>query len=404
MRLQKVLDSVLDIDQTCGVPGRSIFDNLFLIRDIIEYADQKQIPGVLISLDQEKAFDQIDRGFLDKVLQSMNFGPIFRQWVKTLYTGTEAAVINNGWLSSYFPVTRGVRQGCPLSPLLYCLGAEVLSAYIRSDDDISGFTLPNPNVQAKCSHYADDLTLMLRDSYSVKRAFTVVNLYERASGSKLNSDKSEGLWIGASLGSPERQVNITWQSLKIKLLGVWFGVGNLDEENWHSRAEKLERKLKIWGTRALSLKGKFTLIVNSLALSGLWYTATVLPMPETVINRVNKALWAFFWSDKTEQVKRDLLVKSPSEGGMGVTHVTSKARALRLRGLSQITNSDCEAKWVHLPMYWLGRSVDFRREWEWLRSNTRATAAPSQNTKTYTTLSADIHNIRPWIKNKPPSN
>ena len=104
----------------------------------------KNIPGVLISLDQEKAFDRIDRDFLDKVLHRMNFGPIFRKWIKTLYTGTQSAVLNNEWLTSYFSVTRGVRQGCPLSPLLYCLGAEALGQTIRSDDKICGFITPNP--------------------------------------------------------------------------------------------------------------------------------------------------------------------------------------------------------------------------------------------------------------------
>ena len=168
--------------------------------------------------------------------------------------------------------------------------------------------MPNPKAQAKCSPYAEDLTLKLRDSYSVRRAFSVVNLYERAFGSKLNAEKSEGLWIGEARGSAEQPININWQLHKIKLLGVWFGYGNLDEENWHSRAEKLEKKLKLWRGCVLSLKGK-TLIVNSLALSGLWYTALVLPLPEIVITRVNRAPWGFFWSDKTEQVKRDLLVK-----------------------------------------------------------------------------------------------
>ena len=399
-RLQKVLDSVLDNDQTCGVPGRSIFENLFLIRDVIEYANHKDIPGVLISLDQEKAFDRIDREFMDRVLEQMNFGPIFRQWIKTLYNGTESAVTNNGWLTSYFPVTRGVRQGCPLSPLLYCLGAEVLSQTIRSDDQIQGFKSPNPRIEAKCSHYADDLTLLLRDSYSVKRAFTLVNIYEQASGSKLNSVKSEGLWIGASRGSQERPVNINWQSHKLKILGVWFGYGDLTPDNWLSRVEKLEKKLRLWRSRALSLKGK-TLIINTLGLSGLWYTASVLPIPETLITRTNKALWEFFWSGKTEQIKRDVIVKPPEEGGLGVTHLQSKARALRLRGLLQITDPTCSAKWVHFARYWMGRKLAIRPEWQWLKSNTRATAAPGQNTPTYSTLLADFHSIHSWLSTQP---
>ena len=77
-RLQKVLPLVLHEDQTCGVPGRSIFSNLYLIRDLIEYCSAKNLPLVIISLDQEKAFDRVNWNFLDTMLQKMNFGPEFR--------------------------------------------------------------------------------------------------------------------------------------------------------------------------------------------------------------------------------------------------------------------------------------------------------------------------------------
>ena len=59
-RLQKVLPSVLHEDQTCGVPGRSIFSNLYLIRDLIEYCSAKNLPLAIISLDQEKEFDRVN--------------------------------------------------------------------------------------------------------------------------------------------------------------------------------------------------------------------------------------------------------------------------------------------------------------------------------------------------------
>ena len=78
-RLQKVLSSVLHEDQTCGVPGRSIFSNLNLVRDLIEYCNSKNLPLVIINLDQEKAFDRVNWNFLDRVLQRINFGPEFRQ-------------------------------------------------------------------------------------------------------------------------------------------------------------------------------------------------------------------------------------------------------------------------------------------------------------------------------------
>ena len=137
-RLQKVLPSVLHEDQTCGVPGRSIFSNLYLIRDLIEYCSAKNLPLAIISLDQEKAFDRVNWNFLDRVLQKMNFGPEFRQWVRVIYSEISSACLHSGFVTSFFEISRGARQGDPLSSLLYTLVAEVLGAAIRNCKDIKG--------------------------------------------------------------------------------------------------------------------------------------------------------------------------------------------------------------------------------------------------------------------------
>eukprot|EP00794_Sanderia_malayensis_P015416 gene15416-biopygen12837 len=76
-RLKVLLSSVLNEDQTSSVPGRSIFDNLILIRDSMSLAEQKNTPLALIKVDQEKAFDRVDWNFLHEVMTAMNFGPAF---------------------------------------------------------------------------------------------------------------------------------------------------------------------------------------------------------------------------------------------------------------------------------------------------------------------------------------
>ena len=139
-RLQKVLPSVLHEDQTCGVPGRSIFSKLYLIRDLIEYCTAKNLPLAIISLDQEKAFDRVNWNFLDRVLQKINFGPEFRQWIRVIYSEISSACLHSGFVTSFFEISRGAHQGDPLSSLLYTLVAEVLGAGIRNCKDIGGFT------------------------------------------------------------------------------------------------------------------------------------------------------------------------------------------------------------------------------------------------------------------------
>ena len=112
---------------------------------------------MVISLDQKKAFDQVNHGFLQHVLAQFNFGPGFRRWINIVYSDVSSQVINNGWLSLPFKLERGVRQGCPLSLLLYCLVAGTLGQAIRRDNCIEGIQIPSSgNKQRRVSQYADD--------------------------------------------------------------------------------------------------------------------------------------------------------------------------------------------------------------------------------------------------------
>ena len=86
-RLSRVLDSIVDPDQTCSVPGRSIISNVTLLRDILDYIERTNETAILVSLDQEKAFDRVDRTFLMQLLNCFGFGPNFCRWVSTFYNG-----------------------------------------------------------------------------------------------------------------------------------------------------------------------------------------------------------------------------------------------------------------------------------------------------------------------------
>ena len=83
-------------------------------------------------------------------------------WFKLFYTNISSCVLNNGWASDFFSLHRGVRQGCPLSPYLSILGAEILGNAVRRDTEIRGIKLGNSD--SKLSQYADDTTMILDGS------------------------------------------------------------------------------------------------------------------------------------------------------------------------------------------------------------------------------------------------
>ena len=118
-----------------------------------------------------------------------------------IYTDITSLVINNGWLSSPFSLQRGVRKGCPLSPLLYCLVVETLGQAIQCDTSIQGIQIPGSKYkQCKVSQYADDTTLILANDYSITCAFNLINIFERGSGLRLNPKKTVGAWVGSQAG------------------------------------------------------------------------------------------------------------------------------------------------------------------------------------------------------------
>ena len=109
----------------------------------------------------------------------------------------ESDVLNAGFMTNYFQVSRGVCQVCPLSPLLFVLSVELLALKIRQDQLCRGIPLPDGQ-NAKTSQFADDTTLILEDTISLRKAMNIVNSFGALSGLQLNKKKTKAMWIGSS--------------------------------------------------------------------------------------------------------------------------------------------------------------------------------------------------------------
>ena len=109
-RLLKVIHLLVAEDQTCGVPGRFIGENVALLRDVVSFASSSRTPVAILSLDQEKAFDRVDWGYMRSTLVAMGFGPSFVAWVDLFYHRVQSCVNVNGYVSAFFNLSRGVRR------------------------------------------------------------------------------------------------------------------------------------------------------------------------------------------------------------------------------------------------------------------------------------------------------
>ena len=109
----------------------------------------------------------------------MGFGSSFIGWVDLFYSGVQSAVKFNGYRSPFFPLSRGVRQGCPLSPLLYVLYAQVHACNIRANPRIIGLSLPSSTSPLPVvSQYADDTSLIVTINDSIKAVFDTYSVFE----------------------------------------------------------------------------------------------------------------------------------------------------------------------------------------------------------------------------------
>ena len=191
-RVKKVLHKIVHNSQTGFLKGRFIGENIRILYEALDYTEEQDIPGMIFFSDFEKAFDSIDHDFLTNCLK--HFGNDFIKWIKLFYSNAKSCITNNGFQSEFFPIKRGVHQGCPLSPYLFIICMELLTHQIRSNGNIKRITIAGLEIKNTC--YADDASFVLDGSQkSFETLIEILENFSYISGLKLNSRKCQVLRI-----------------------------------------------------------------------------------------------------------------------------------------------------------------------------------------------------------------
>ena len=309
-RIKTVLDSIINKDQTGFIKGRSIVENIRIIYDMMKFTDEKNIPGLLLLIDFEKAFDSLSWNFLHKALEHLNLGDSIRKWVKVCYKNISSAVSVSGHLSSFFNIERGCRQGDPLSPYLFVICAEFLATKIRKNKTIKGININN--IKFKISQYADDTSAMLDGTErSLNQTLEELSRFSKISGLNINFDKTQLVWIGSekfSTRSIKTKWKLSWGSNQFKLLGILFNtdLDKMIENNYIPKVTQMEKILKQWNKRSLSPIGKIT-VIKTLVIPIFNLLLTSLPNPDVKIyETINKTLSDFLWNENPKIKKKQL--------------------------------------------------------------------------------------------------
>ena len=331
-RLKECISSVVGEDQTYCVPGRSIHDNVGLIRDIIEYANENGVPLAVVNLDQQKAFDKVDRDYLFDTMRAMGFGDRFLDYIKILYSGSESLVKICGSLTAPFSVEKGIRQGCPLSGLLYSIAIEPFLNRLRHEVGENGFRIPGAEVSCSVSAYADDVSIFVTSERGFDAIRDTYDLFGRASAARLNTRKTQGLWAGSWIGRSDRPLNFSWNDDGMSFLGVHLGnTKTYNDKNWSVCKNRLLETLASWSgiSTSLSFKGR-VLIANQLAASKNFHCLAALAPPDVFLSELQRRLVDFVWSNKRHYLKEQIVYQKPDKGGFGLVNLQARVFTFRL--------------------------------------------------------------------------
>ena len=220
-RLQKIIDKLISKHQSAYIKGRNISENARLILDIFDFCDTNSTDGLLLLLDFEKAFDSVEWNFLFKTLEKFNFGPNFISWIKIIYNNPIFRIKNNGWISKTCHMNRRIRQGCPISAILYLFVAEILALKIRNNEDIPGIKI-NDITEIKTIQHADDLTLSLKNEDSLRNSLDDIQSFCNITGTKVNITKTQCILLGGLKNKHNNLFGIDVANQAIKCLGCIY--------------------------------------------------------------------------------------------------------------------------------------------------------------------------------------
>ena len=322
--LTDFLDDEISPEQLCAAPNRLIQNGTIMTRDLIQYLNKKHLNGYLVSLDQKKAFDMVDRDFLFKILAQQNLHPELIKLLKTLYDKVTTRLQINGNLSEKIHLDRGVRQGCPLSATLYVVYVQSFINLCRRE--LKGIPIQGSKNSIKISAYADDLLVFCNTENEINKIFKCFDTIKDATGSELNKNKTRIL----AIGNPKPHEYSQLYTNRLTVCGVTFTSGSYEEiakENENEIMTKTVNKIEKLKSLQCSMKGKI-LLCNTVIFPILLYrTATILPT-KAFFKKYKKMIFGFLYGEGRREVfSRKIVELDVAHAGAGLQNIENRCNS-----------------------------------------------------------------------------
>lgn len=345
-RLLKALTTVIGNHQSAFLPGRLIDDNVRTAQYLIETFRHSEEDASILFLDQEKAYDRVSHSFLWRSLNALGIPKAFIDYLRALYRDAKITIFINGHQSAPISVRSGVRQGDPISCPLFLIAIESLAVALFNSELITGVKLSNQTV--KCLMYADDTAVFIRNQVEADAVKEILDLYNLASGAKVNWEKSYLLHISGSMPKVSGAIKVDEEHPYVHL-GIPVGLNTEQQvaDHWSTMINRLQASVTQWLKCHMSLKGR-VMIANSMLLSVPRYSLRFIELPEPTAKLIEKEYYRMIWDDKSHgHIKDKHSVLPVEKGGVGALSLTTIRDAVAVSFIGQM-EAHPELAWVQL--------------------------------------------------------
>lgn len=349
-RLGLLIGHLVNIQQGGFIKGRGTFNNILQAQLLFAWAAHQRYRGLAFKVDSQKAYDRVNQAFLFALLQKLGLGEDFSKLVMMLYSDAPSFILINGVKSEIFLLSRGIRQGCPLAPLLYALTTQPLMALLSREQKagvIQGW--PVPDSTSPCYLlFADDLVLFLPDCQSTwDHTLATLEKFCLASGTVINWSKCQvkGSFHGElPAWLSQYQCTSLESHQPLVYLGAPLGpsVRSRDFVNrWVERATKM---LSTWKVAKLSMAGRIllvrhclTAIPEYLSSCGFLHTTPLTPF----VALLRKFLWGARadGNSRVAQISWDIIQHGKMDGGLSFRSIRQQAIKHNLKWIRSLASA-----------------------------------------------------------------
>ncbi|KAG7558973.1 Endonuclease/exonuclease/phosphatase superfamily [Arabidopsis thaliana x Arabidopsis arenosa] len=362
-RLKLFISDAVQLNQVGFVNGRLLCENVLLASELVnDFHIDGEVTRGCLQIDITKAYDSLNWDFLINVLKAIDLPDLFIRWIKECISTTSFSICFNGELLGFFPGKKGLRQGDPISSLLFVLAMDVLSKQLDAGAVRQDF-IPHPLCQAPLiTHlsFADDVLIFFDGAESsLEAVLNILDNFKGVSGLGLNKDKTALFLDGGNFQIVQdisARVGLQCGSFPVRYLGVPLTSKKLRKQDYQPLLDRISQRFQAWSVKMLSFAGRLQLI-RTVIYSTITFWASIFLLPNQCLEEIEKMCSGFLWkgapnSARGAKISWDSVCTPKESGGLGLRRLLAwnKVLCLKLIWLIFAAGGSLWVSWIRLHL------------------------------------------------------